>query len=67
MNNKNEKTCGVILILIGISFWSILPPLGVPLKIILPIHMSFVIPGVYLFEKPFIKYICYKIKYKKDI
>ncbi|MFQ5888270.1 MAG: hypothetical protein ACE5HY_06200 [Candidatus Hydrothermarchaeales archaeon] len=62
MDERSEKTLGIVLILFGISMWEILPQRGVPFETVLLIHMSLVVPGVYLFEKPFIKYICYKIK-----
>jgi hypothetical protein len=41
------------LILAGISMWNFLPPRGLSFTVVLLIHMSLVIPGVYLFEKPF--------------
>ncbi len=65
MDERSEKTLGMVLILFGISMWTILPPLGLSFTVVLLIHMSLVIPGVYFFEKPFIKYIMYKLKRKK--
>jgi hypothetical protein len=65
MNKRDEKTLGVVLMLFGISMWQILPDKGFPFTTVLIIHMSLVIPGVYLFEKPFIKYVIFKIRKKK--
>lgn len=63
MDARSEKTLGVVLILFGISMWTLLEN-RVSTKSILIIHMSLVIPGVYLFEKPFIKFLCLKIRGK---
>jgi hypothetical protein len=62
MDESREKMVGAVLILLGISMWTILPPRGVPFTNVLLIHMSMVLPGVYFFEKSFIKYIFYKLK-----
>lgn len=64
MNRKNENFLGVALILVGVSMWEILPPRGISFTATLAIHMSLVIPGVYLIEKPFIKYIASMISKK---
>jgi hypothetical protein len=65
MDERSEKTMGIVLILFGISLWELLPQMGVAFTTILIVHMSLVLPGVYLIEKPFIKYICFKIRRKK--
>ncbi|RMF90529.1 MAG: hypothetical protein D6733_03560 [Methanobacteriota archaeon] len=62
MDERSEKTIGLVLILFGVSMWEILPPRGLSFNTVLLIHMSLVLPGVYLFEKPMIKYLCYRIK-----
>jgi hypothetical protein len=62
MDGRSEKTVGAVLILLGISMWSILPPRGVPFTNVLLIHMSMVLPGIYLFERSFIRYIWYKLR-----
>jgi hypothetical protein len=66
MDERSEKTWGIVLILFGISLWELLPQRGFPFTTILIIHMSLVIPGVYLIEKPFIKYLSFKIRRKKS-
>jgi hypothetical protein len=65
MDDRSEKTMGIVLILFGISLWELLPQRGVPFTTILIIHMSLVLPGVYLIEKPFIRYIFFKIRRKR--
>ncbi len=61
MDEGSEKMLGLALIFFGVSMWTILPPRGLSFSDILIIHLSLVLPGVYLFEKPFIKYIVHKI------
>jgi len=65
MDEKSEKTLGTVLILFGISMWELLPQRGFSFTAILLIHMSLVIPGVYFFEKPFIRYLWHRIKERK--
>ncbi|GBE18031.1 hypothetical protein BMS3Abin16_00620 [archaeon BMS3Abin16] len=64
MDQSSEKTLGLVLILIGISMWNLLPPRGFTFSTILSIHMSFVLSGVYFFERPLIRFLCAKIRRK---
>ncbi len=61
MDERSEKRLGLVLIFVGVSLWQLLPG-RVSFERILIIHMSMVLPGVYLFEKPFIKYIIHRIR-----
>ena len=65
MDERSEKTLGIALMFFGISMWEILPSRGFTFTSTLLIHMSFVIPGVYLFERPFIRYMVHKLKGRK--
>jgi hypothetical protein len=64
MDQRSEKTLGLVLIFAGISMWNLLPPRGFEFTAILSIHMSFVLPGIYLFERPLIRFLWAKIRRK---
>lgn len=61
MDERSEKMYGFALILFGISMWELLPARGVSFTSTLLIHMSLVLPGVYLVERPFIKYLLHRV------
>ncbi len=64
MDQRSEKTLGLVLILVGISMWNLLPPRGFTFTTVLSIHRSLVLPGVYLFERPLIRFLCAKLRRK---